>query len=237
MQSWETGGSLGNETCCFNVAPSIRVPVSATTDNPIAQCGYTREVYSVDDVRVILDADRGWQCACSAHALNGRCIHIEKASIFRQMRGVRRDEETIELVLNPAERQNLSDAQGAADAGTVDGAMSAARVLHRSRWSSLAAAAAIATLSSAVTYLATSRAEHEQPLQHHLAEATPAPVPEAVPPLEPPPVRFINPFDATEVFEFPAGTPQSDARQAVAEFLLKRARDRQTAPRSLAQRG
>jgi hypothetical protein len=40
------------------------------------------------------------------------------------------------------------------------------------------------------------------------------------------PVRITNAFDATEVFEFPPGTPESEAREAVAELLLSRARDR-----------
>jgi hypothetical protein len=40
-------------------------------------------------------------------------------------------------------------------------------------------------------------------------------------------VKFVNPFDAREVFEFPAGTTRAEARDAVAEILLQRARDRQ----------
>ena len=40
------------------------------------------------------------------------------------------------------------------------------------------------------------------------------------------PVRIKNAFDATEVFEFPQGTTQSEAREAVGELLLSRARDR-----------
>ena len=40
-------------------------------------------------------------------------------------------------------------------------------------------------------------------------------------------VRFANPFDATEVFEFPPDTSEIDARNAVADLLLQRARDRQ----------
>ena len=40
------------------------------------------------------------------------------------------------------------------------------------------------------------------------------------------PVRIANAFDGTEVFEFPHGTTDSDARKAVAELLLSRARDR-----------
>jgi hypothetical protein len=37
------------------------------------------------------------------------------------------------------------------------------------------------------------------------------------------PLRVANPFDSTEVFEFPAGTSEADAREAVAGFLIERA--------------
>lgn len=40
------------------------------------------------------------------------------------------------------------------------------------------------------------------------------------------PVHFTNPFDATEVFEFPPGTSEAQAHFAVAEVLLQRARER-----------
>ena len=40
------------------------------------------------------------------------------------------------------------------------------------------------------------------------------------------PVRFSNPFDASEAFEFPPGTSDEQARQSVAAILLQRARDR-----------
>jgi hypothetical protein len=36
-------------------------------------------------------------------------------------------------------------------------------------------------------------------------------------------LRVANPFDASEVFEFPAGTSEADAREAVAGFLIERA--------------
>ena len=58
------------------------------------------------------------------------------------------------------------------------------------------------------------------------------PVSVTVRPLEPPPVvvlepvRFKNPFDAAEVFEFPAGTTKAEMRDAVAEILLERAQGR-----------
>jgi hypothetical protein len=41
-----------------------------------------------------------------------------------------------------------------------------------------------------------------------------------------PVVQVLNPFDPTEVFELPASTTESDARNAIAELLLQRARER-----------
>jgi hypothetical protein len=63
-----------------------------------------------------------------------------------------------------------------------------------------------------------------------VTEAAPT-VPPAAGPTEPrgAPIRIKNAFDATEVFEFPPGTAKSEARQAVAELLLSRARDRRDA--------
>lgn len=56
----------------------------------------------------------------------------------------------------------------------------------------------------------------------------PLPVPEtriaALP--EPEPVRVRNPFDASETFEFPAGTSPEAAHDAVADLLLQRAAER-----------
>lgn len=48
-----------------------------------------------------------------------------------------------------------------------------------------------------------------------------------------PPVRVTNAFDASEVFEFPFGTSEAEARQAVVELLLNRARERHTAGMAL----
>jgi hypothetical protein len=42
-----------------------------------------------------------------------------------------------------------------------------------------------------------------------------------------PPVRVSNPFDRSEVFEFPPGTTPEAAQAAVADTLLARARERQ----------
>ena len=57
----------------------------------------------------------------------------------------------------------------------------------------------------------------------------PAPSPQSDSP-QPQTVRFSNPFDSAEVFEFPAGTSEADARQAVAETLMQRAQERGIPP-------
>jgi hypothetical protein len=41
-----------------------------------------------------------------------------------------------------------------------------------------------------------------------------------------PPVRFANPFDRSEIFEFPPGTTRAEARDAVADILMQRAQER-----------
>ena len=88
-------------------------------------------------------------------------------------------------------------------------------------------------LSGAFVYLATSPAQPvvvaAKTIVHHAVPqaAAPPPVVAAEPPM--PPVQVKNPFDANEVFEFPSGTSETEAKQAVADMLLQRARDRQDA--------
>lgn len=48
------------------------------------------------------------------------------------------------------------------------------------------------------------------------------------------PLRVANPFDSSEVFEFPAGTSEVDAREAVAGFLIERAARRGVTVRTAA---
>jgi hypothetical protein len=43
-----------------------------------------------------------------------------------------------------------------------------------------------------------------------------------------PVVKFVNPFDKTEVFEFPAGTTPAESREKVAQILMQRAQERQS---------
>jgi hypothetical protein len=44
------------------------------------------------------------------------------------------------------------------------------------------------------------------------------------------PLHFRNPFDKSEVFEFPAGTTLEEARASVADVLRQRAQDRHIRP-------
>jgi hypothetical protein len=50
------------------------------------------------------------------------------------------------------------------------------------------------------------------------------------------PVRFANPFDKSEVFEFPAGTSQAEARDQVAALLLERGLERRATDPKLRKR-
>lgn len=55
------------------------------------------------------------------------------------------------------------------------------------------------------------------------------PEPEPKPEPEGKPVLFRNPFDASEVFEFPPGTSRDAAREAVSKMLIERAMERKPA--------
>ena len=68
-----------------------------------------------------------------------------------------------------------------------------------------------------------------------VVEALPDPLPQTDPAAaaERLPTQFTNPFDASEVFEFPPGTPKDAARETVAEILLERANERRAQIRTL----
>jgi len=100
----------------------------------------------------------------------------------------------------------------------------------RNDWPAIAIQIAVATIfSGVIAYVATNP---EQLVQAQTAVGkvdapTPArPAPPAVPD-EPVQVQVTNPFDKTEVFNFPAGTSETDAQLAVARLLMQRAQERQ----------
>jgi len=114
------------------------------------------------------------------------------------------------------------------------------RGARRSRWAgpSLIALLALAGASVWLSSLASFHADDPLPPARPMAtvEADP-PVAPLARPGDPSPatpvgdvLRYRNPFDAAEVFEFPPGTSRADARRAVAAFLLQRACERQNPP-------
>lgn len=96
----------------------------------------------------------------------------------------------------------------------------------------------VAVLATAVVFLWPASTQHR--LVPTVPVATPraaAPAPSQAAEPQGAPVRMANAFDATEVFEFPYGTTESQAKVAVAELLLGRARERRAerlAPRRAA---
>jgi hypothetical protein len=111
-----------------------------------------------------------------------------------------------------------------------------------SRLAIAAGVAGVSVLAGVSTYLTGDRAPASPPVVATSAPTPPAPEPVPAPEPTPasaepqqstapavqtaPPMRFRNPFDRSEVFEFPAGTTRVEARAAVAEILLERARER-----------
>jgi hypothetical protein len=97
-------------------------------------------------------------------------------------------------------------------------------------------AAGLAVLALAgIAALQWPTAPHPEPLPPPpppVIETPAVPAPQQEPQTEQrqlPPVRYRNPFDRREVFEFPAGTSVADAQQAVADILLQRAQERRAA--------
>jgi hypothetical protein len=107
------------------------------------------------------------------------------------------------------------------DAGDVRGS---------SDWPAIAIQITVATIfSGVIAYVATNPEQlvQAQAAVDHVYTPTPTlPAPPAVPD-EPVQVEVTNPFDTSEVFQFPAGTTETDAHVAVARLLMQRARDRQ----------
>lgn len=151
--------------------------------------------------------------------------------------------DTLELELSPQQLNALTEISEAPPrSGRSQDAVNARRANDRqSRASRPRPRRAVRTLillltvlgvgSAAVVALLWSREAPVQPpraVPASLPPRTAVPEPSAVPP--DPPVRVRNPFDASEWFEFPAGTPLEQAREQVAAQLMERARDRRSQP-------
>jgi hypothetical protein len=134
------------------------------------------------------------------------------------------------LAMSPS-TGSIADSGALASESKDKEARRAARHAPRARRMSVAAVAltvgAIAAAAAAVAVIVPMDREPEPGMvaaalpQDTIIEE-PAPPPEA----EGPPVFFTNPFDETEVFEFPPGTSPEEARAAVADLLIMRAQER-----------
>jgi hypothetical protein len=96
-------------------------------------------------------------------------------------------------------------------------------------WRAIILQIAMVTLASgAIAYVATNPQELARAAAVAPARAI-APTAKISPPptLQTEPVSYTNPFDATEVFQFPSGTSETEARQLVAVLLTERARERE----------
>jgi hypothetical protein len=159
------------------------------------------------------------------------------------------DEDTIELELTREQVLGLAQAARAAHttapaAESTPGSASPgpppakprlqARGATRFSLWSLTRIAAIVGITAVITWAAAQRAaerDSSRPAATSRAAAVTSAAPIVAAPAARaespgPAVQVRNPFDATEVFEFPANTSESAAREAMAELLLQRARDR-----------
>lgn len=139
------------------------------------------------------------------------------------------DDDTVELALTEEDMLALSRATEEEHAETsldesafvATGAFPRNHGVHFRRWSLVLASSglsvAIGVALGVVVERSSSMTITVPPKTARLAESQESPV------------RFTNPFDPSEVFDFPSGTGDDQARESVAAILLQRARDRQAA--------
>jgi hypothetical protein len=145
-------------------------------------------------------------------------------------------EDTVEIELTDQEQLALSQAAEAARAlapvaASPNGSLDPPR--DNCLWERTARIDFISTATFAALVLAVAGASLWHSTSYDArttATATPSasahasPAPAEAP--KPPPLQVLNPFDPTELFELPAETTESEAREAVADLLLQRARSR-----------
>jgi hypothetical protein len=143
--------------------------------------------------------------------------------------------DTIELELTREQQRALSEA---ACTGTLpDKSGSVPRVIEYENFAfgrtaridtvcNVTFAVAVLAIALASLWPAADRPAAAVTTVAHLPVVAPIPAPAVSTEPQGTPVQIRNAFDPREVFEFPPGTPETEARQAVAELLLARARDR-----------
>lgn len=131
-------------------------------------------------------------------------------------------DDTIELQLTPEQMRYLAQAEGT----SVPACVPAVRVSALPNFAKMAAA--VVSYGAFAWWGASHLAKPTiPPATAVVRPAIIIPRPAAIENAPQPVVRVKNPFDASEVFEFPAGTSTNDSHQKMAQILLERARERQ----------
>jgi hypothetical protein len=139
-----------------------------------------------------------------------------------------------ESARSEAESTTVQSVSGVSRQPTTQPRTTAAAAKRRSNtWRYIVVAAGIVVLAGGASYViprdSATAALHSTSQWKPLPEKDPEPIEEPKPVRDLKPVRIRNAFDRNEVFEFPPGTSQQQARDAVAEILLQRAIERQSA--------
>ena len=152
-----------------------------------------------------LFCDRGYDVA-----MNNRMGTAQSKSVT--------DSTTIEVMLTPQQLGDLANGTNTASQQRKRHPLSRAVV-------STAVAAAL-VIAGSIAHLAARQSRAPAVLVQASLEPPP-PLPAQPPaPVAQEPVHLENPFDQSEVFDFPPGTSEAEARDAVAKVLLERAQSR-----------
>jgi hypothetical protein len=141
----------------------------------------------------------------------------------------RADEDTIELQLSAEELEALTRAAAEPEPSPPESVTSFDGQVRAFAFPVIVIVA-FAGLLNGVKYTATAQEQKTSVVAPAPRSATRTPQMSPPASTAPEPVRYTNPFDASEVFEFPPGTTEVEARDAVADLLLQRARDRVRRP-------
>jgi hypothetical protein len=158
----------------------------------------------------------------------------------KQNHSLPQDEALTEIEFNAEQLASLTKARVSA-APTATGTIPVAPARAESaasavphgpdRWKFAAAIAgvgAVMVLSAIIGYEGLRPTPEPPPLPAPVAQIdAPSSPPVVAPVSNQEPLRVRNPFDRSEVFEFPAGTTPEAAKAAIADTLLDRARERQ----------
>lgn len=143
-----------------------------------------------------------------SHAI-GHSEHCAKPQALEQ-----RDREVVAAIAQPVQTRDAPS--------SANRRMSAPRVVL-----ALGLAVAAVTVIGAQYRYSTPEGPIQSSMRTSSLEAAAFEKPELTADIEGPPVLFMNPFDKSEVFEFPPGTSEAEARAGVADLLIKRAMERQ----------